>query len=81
MEFKAFFSMCQNEATVSDFESYLAHCIFQKRADPPQGFSVEEYSRLRDLAFERRDEKAAQTLFELARAADWQEGEWEGALR
>jgi hypothetical protein len=39
------------------------------------------YSFIRDQAFEHRDEKAAKLLYELADAASWKEGEWEGALR
>jgi hypothetical protein len=39
------------------------------------------YSFIRDQAFERRDEKAAQLLYELSEAASWKAGEWEGALR
>ena len=43
--------------------------------------TVEMYSFVRDRAFERRDEKAARLLYDLAGAASWKEGEWEGALR
>jgi hypothetical protein len=43
--------------------------------------TLEMYSFIRDQAFEHRDEKSAQLLYELADAALWKEGEWEGALR
>jgi hypothetical protein len=83
MDFSSFFKKCQNEPTVSDFESYLAYCIFEKQkgggAQP--ACTLEAYSRARDLAFEQRDEEAAKWLFELAGVAGWQEGEWQGALR
>jgi hypothetical protein len=39
------------------------------------------YSYIRDQAFDGRDEKAARTLYDLAKASAWKEGEWEGALR
>jgi hypothetical protein len=84
MKFNKFFERCQIEPTVSDFESYLAHCIFEKKAaetKDEERFTVEMYSHTRDQAFERRDEKAAQLLFDLAGAATWQEGDWEGSLR
>ncbi|MEJ2363996.1 MAG: hypothetical protein P8075_04540 [Deltaproteobacteria bacterium] len=82
MEFNPFFERCRNEATVSDFESYLSYCIFEKKsARSKDEVSKEMYSFVRDQAFERRDEKAARLLYELADAAAWQEGEWEGALR
>ncbi|MDY0040707.1 MAG: hypothetical protein RBS57_10385 [Desulforhabdus sp.] len=84
MDFQDFFKRCQNEPTVSDFESYLGHCIFEKRRVEDSGqaaCSLEAYSRARDQAFEQRDEEAARWLYELAGAAQWREGEWEGALR
>jgi hypothetical protein len=81
MEFKAFFDKCQGEATVSDFESYLASCIFEKGQGVTLPLTLERYSQLRDQAFGERDEAAARRLFEIARASTWQEGEWEGALR
>ena len=84
MEFKAFFERCQNESTVSDFESYLAHCIFEKQSAGAGGqdkISLEMYSFIRDQAFEHRDKKAAQFLYETGGAASWEKGEWEGALR
>jgi len=43
--------------------------------------TLEMYSFVRDQAFERRDEKAARVLYDLADAATWKEREWEGALR
>ena len=51
--------------------------------DGPFGsdLKVEEYSQLRDRAFEGRDEEAAKALFKASGAATWKEGEWEGALR
>lgn len=84
MEFNKFFERCQNEPTVSDFESYLSYCIFEKKSAKARGqdvVTVEMYSFVRDRAFERRDEKAARLLYDLAGAASWKEGEWEGALR
>lgn len=83
MKFEVFFQRCRNEPTVSDFESYLAHCVLEKRAAGRafQECSVERYCQMRDRAFERRDEQAAQTLYELSGAAQWDDGEWEGALR
>ena len=84
MNFQAFFARCQSEPTVSDFESYLAYCIFEKRSAKPRGrddLTVEMYSFIRDQAFERRDERAARLLYEMAAASAWKEGEWEGALR
>ena len=82
MEFKVFFDRCKNEPTVSDFESYLSYCIFEKKSTKSKDEVTKEmYSSIRDQAFERRDEKAARLLYELADAAAWQEGEWEGALR
>jgi hypothetical protein len=84
MDFETFLLRCRNEPTVSDFESYLSYCIFQKKgaekAEEPE-CSLETYSYLRDQAFERRDEKAAQQLYDMSGAARWREGEWEGALR
>ncbi len=80
MEFRVFFERCRNESTVSDFESYLSYCIFKKTKDKTGG-TVENYARMRDLAFDRRDESAARSLYEMAGAADWEEGDWEGALR
>jgi hypothetical protein len=85
MDFANFFKKCRSEPTVSDFESYLAYCIFEKTeqsgAAAQPACTLEAYSRARDLAFEGRDEDAARWLYDLARAAGWQEGEWEGALR
>ncbi len=84
MEFKEFFQRCRSESTVSDFESYLSYCIFEKRASKKSDkdeVNLEMYSFIRDQAFEHRDEKAARLLYELADAASWKEGEWEGALR
>ncbi len=84
MEFSAFLEKCQSEPTVSDFESYLAYCIFEKKSAETSGkdeVTVEMYSFVRDQAFERRDEKAARLLYDLAGVASWKEGEWEGALR
>jgi len=84
MDFQEFFRKCQSEPTVSDFESYLGHCIFQKRrSDSAQeaACTLEDYSRARDLAFEQRDEEACRWLYDLAGAVHWREGEWEGALR
>lgn len=83
MQFQAFFKKCQDEPTVSDFESYLAHCILERQSaagDRP-ACTVEWYCRTRDLAFERRNEQAARQLYDLSGAALWTEGEWEGALR
>jgi hypothetical protein len=82
MEFKVFFDRCKNEPTVSDFESYLSYCIFEKKSTKSKDEVTKEmYSSIRDQAFERRDEKAARLLYELADAAAWKEEEWEGALR
>ena len=83
MDFATFFKRCQDEPTVSDFESYIAYCIFEKKADAgaQPACSVEAYSRARDLAFEQRDEEAAKWLYNIAGVSGWQEGEWEGALR
>jgi len=82
MEFRPFFQMCKNEPSVSDFESYLSYCIFERKSAPTKDeVSKEMYSFIRDQAFERWDEKAARLLYELAGAATWKEGEWEGALR
>lgn len=84
MKFDKFFERCQIEPTVGDFESYLAQCIFEKKTlkqKDAEKLTVEMYSHTRDQAFERRDEKAAQLLFDLAGAATWQEGDWEGSLR
>ena len=84
MQFKTFFEKCKSEPTVSDFESYLSYCIFQKKSSRTGGrdeVTLEMYSFVRDQAFERRDEKAARVLYDLADAASWKEGEWEGALR
>jgi len=80
MEFSVFFKKCQTEPTVSDFESYLAHCIFEKPASGEQ-CTLEAYAYARDRAFEQRDEKAARFLYDLSQAKTWEEGEWEGALR
>ena len=82
MEFKVFFERCKNEPTVSDFESYLSYCIFEKKSTKSKDEVTKEmYSSIRDQAFERREEKAARLLYELADAAAWKEEEWEGALR
>jgi hypothetical protein len=82
MEFKVFFERCKNEPTVSDFESYLSYCIFEKKSTKSKDEVTKEmYSSIRDQAFERRDEEAARLLYELADAAAWKEEEWEGALR
>ena len=82
MEFKVFFDRCKNEPTVSDFESYLSYCIFEKKSTKSKDEVTKEmYSSIRDQAFERREEKAARLLYELADAAAWKEEEWEGALR
>jgi hypothetical protein len=84
MEFKAFFERCKEEPSVSDFESYLSYCIFEKgaaRRSDKDKVTLEIYSFVRDQAFDHRDEKAARLLYELAGAASWKEGEWEGALR
>jgi hypothetical protein len=72
------------ESTVSDFESYLACRILEKKVRegaPPAAMTVEKYTQLRDQAFDLRDEKAAQTLYALAGASEWKEDEWEGSLR
>jgi hypothetical protein len=79
MEYKDFANKCRNEPTVSDFESYITYCIFE--AGGRSDCTLEMYSFIRDLAFEKRDDKATRLLFELAGAAKWKEGEWEGALR
>jgi hypothetical protein len=81
MKFESFLAKCQDEPTVSDFESYLSFCIFEKRGSGRQECSPEMYSFIRDQAFDRRDEKAARTLYDLAKASEWDEGEWEGALK
>ena len=82
MEFKPFFERCKSEPTVSDFESYLSYCIFEKKSTKSKDEVTKEmYSSIRDQAFERREEKAARLLYELADAAAWKEEEWEGALR
>jgi hypothetical protein len=84
MDFQAFFDRCQGEPTVSDFESYLSYCIFEKRSPIPTGrdeMTLEMYSFIRDQAFEGRDERAARFLYDIAGASAWEEGEWEGALR
>ncbi|MEN6437307.1 MAG: hypothetical protein ABFD97_01855 [Syntrophobacter sp.] len=78
MDFRAFFEKCQNEGTVSDFESYLSYCVLEKGQAE---CSLEQYNQIRDLAFERRNEAAARELYEMANAKGWKEGEWEGALR
>ncbi|MCE5334930.1 MAG: hypothetical protein LLG06_10095 [Desulfobacteraceae bacterium] len=80
MEFKSFFGKCQNENTVSDFESYLSYCIFEKGKGLVE-CTVERYTLMRDLAFDWRNEEAAMTLYEMARVSEWQEGDWEGALK
>ncbi len=81
MEFEAFFRKCQDESTVGDFESYLAYCILEKGSPATGNLKVEEYTLMRDRAFEGRDEEAARALFAISGAAAWKEGEWEGALR
>jgi hypothetical protein len=84
MEFNAFLEKCQSEPTVSDFESYLAYCIFEKKSaktSDKDEVTLEMYSFVRDQAFERRDEQAARLLYDLAGVSSWKEGEWEGALR
>ena len=84
MEFNTFLEKCQNEPTVSDFESYLAYCILEKESAKTSGkdeVTVEMYSFVRDQAFERRDKQAARLLYDLAGVSSWREGEWEGALR
>ena len=84
MKFEDFFEKCRTEPTVSDFESYLANCIFGKKPTPEKAkeeLTVEMYTSARDRAFERRDEKAARLLYELAGASGWKENDWEGALR
>ena len=84
MDFKSFFERCKIESTVSDFESYLAYCILEKKVKEGArsgAMSVEKYTQTRDQAFDLLDEKAAQTLYSLAGASEWKEGEWEGALR
>ena len=84
MEFHIFFERCKNEPTVSDFESYLSYCVFQRKSAGVGGkdeVTLEMYSFVRDQAFERRDEQAARLLYDLAGASGWEEGEWEGALR
>jgi hypothetical protein len=80
MDFKAFLEKCRNETTVGDFESYLSYCIFEKEKGQVD-WSLEKYSQLRDLAFERRDENAAMALYETAHASEWKDGDWDGALR
>jgi hypothetical protein len=80
MDFRVFFQKCQEESTVSDFESYLSYSIFEKEKGRTD-WTLESYDRLRNLAFERRDEKAARALYDMAKASDWKEGDWEGALR
>jgi len=80
MDFRVFFQKCQEESTVSDFESYLSYTIFEKE-EGRTDWTLESYDQLRNLAFERRDEKAARALYDMAKASDWKEGDWEGALR
>lgn len=80
MDFHAFFEKCQNENTVSDFESYLSYCIFEKDKGCV-GCTLEKYSLIRDLAFDWRNEEAARSLYDLSRASEWKDGEWEGALK
>ncbi len=80
MDFRVFFQKCQAESTVGDFESYLSYSIFEKEKGRTD-WTLESYDRLRNLAFERRDEKAARALYDMAKASDWKEGDWEGALR
>ena len=45
MEFNKFFKRCQNEPTVSDFESYLSYCIFEKKSAKARGQDVQLCSR------------------------------------
>jgi len=69
MDFNTFLEKCQSEPTVSDFESYLAYCIFEKKSAETSGkdkVTVEMYSFVRDQAFERRDEQASRLLYDLA---------------
>jgi len=81
MDFKSFFEKCQGESTVSDFESYLSYCILEKGKGRVE-CTLEKYNRMRDLAFERRDESAARALFDLASASGWKDGpSGRGALR
>jgi hypothetical protein len=81
MEFEAFFERCQKESTVSDFESYLSYCVFEKGGKNRKTFTLEAYSVMRDRAFEERDEEAARSLYKAAEAAEWKEGEWDGAMK
>jgi hypothetical protein len=81
MEFNAFYRKCREESTVSDFESYLSYCIFEKGGNKKETISLEEYSATRDRAFDGLDEEAARRLFEAAGAIHWREGEWEGAMK
>lgn len=84
MDFRSFFERCKQESSVSDFESYLAYCILERKAaegTQAGAVTVEQYTQMREQAFDLMDERAAQALYSLARAADWKEGEWEGALR
>jgi len=84
MDFKSFFEKCRHESTVSDFESYLAQCVLEKKATAAAkagSVTVEQYTQMRDQAFDLSDERAAQKLYSLAGASEWKEGEWEGALR
>lgn len=81
MDFDSFFKKCQEESIVSDFESYLAYCVLEKQGLDKRDLKVEEYSQMRDRAFEGRDEEAAKALFKASGAATWKEDEWEGALR
>ncbi|NLI82583.1 MAG: hypothetical protein GX443_12985 [Deltaproteobacteria bacterium] len=81
MDFEAFLRRCREENTVSDFESYLSYCIFEKGGSKGETLSVEEYSAMRDRAFDGRSEEAARRLYEISGAIQWQEGEWEGAMK
>jgi hypothetical protein len=84
MDFKSFLERCRQESTVSDFESFLAFCILEKKTTESAkvgAMSVEKYTQARDQAFDLRDEHAARQLYSLAGASDWKEGEWEGALK
>jgi len=52
MELRNSFQRCQNEPTVSDFESHLSYCIFQRKGAPDE-CTLEMYSYIRDRAFEK----------------------------
>ncbi len=80
MDFQSFFEKCQKEKTVSDFESYISYSIFEKGKGQVE-CSLERYTLMRDLAFDWRQEDAARSLYEMCKASEWNEGDWEGALR